>query len=60
MLFLGWLIKWLALRHGGLKLHRQVLPLFFGIILGESAVGGFWALFGIVFRNQTYNFTASW
>ncbi len=60
MFFLGWLIKWLVLRHGGLKLHRQVLPLFFGMILGEFAVGGFWALFGIVFRTQTYNFTAWW
>ena len=60
MFFLGWLIKWLVLRHGGLKLHRQVLPLFFGMILGEFAVGGFWALFGIIFRTQTYNFTAWW
>ena len=60
MFFLAWLIKWLVLRHGGLKLHRQVLPLFFGMILGEFAVGGFWALFGIVFKTQTYNFTAWW
>ncbi len=60
MFLLGWLIKWLVLRHGGLRLHRQVLPLFFGMILGEFAVGGFWALFGIVFRTETYGFTAWW
>ena len=60
MFLLGWLIKWLVLRHGGLRLHRQVLPLFFGMVLGEFAVGGFWALFGIVFRTETYGFTAWW
>ena len=60
MFLLVWLVKWLILRHGGLKVHRQVLPLFFGMILGEFAIGGFWALFGVVFRTQTYNFTAWW
>ena len=60
MFLLVWLVKWLILRHGGLKVHRQVLPLFFGMILGEFAIGGFWALIGVVFRTQTYNFTAWW
>ena len=60
MFFLAWLIKWLILKHGGLKLHRQVLPFFFGMILGEFAVGGFWALFGVVFKTETYNFTRWW
>ena len=60
MFFLAWLIKWLILKHGGLKLHRQALPFFFGMILGEFAVGGFWALFGVVFKTETYNFTRWW
>ena len=60
MFLLAWLIKWLVLKQGGLKLHRQVLPLFFGMILGEFAIGGLWALFGIIFKTQTYNFTAWW
>ena len=57
---LVWLIKWLILKIGGLKLHQRLLPIFYGLIIGEFAVGGFWALFGIVFRKQTFNFTAWW
>lgn len=60
MFLLVWLVKWLILRHGGLKVHRQAMPLFFGMILGEFAIGGFWALVGVVFKTQTYNFTAWW
>ncbi|MBI1928553.1 hypothetical protein HYR99_30460 [Candidatus Poribacteria bacterium] len=60
MFLLVWLVKGLILRHGGLKVHRQAMPLFLGMILGEFAIGGFWALFGVVFKTQTYNFTAWW
>ena len=56
--FLVWLVKWLILKFGGLKLHRQARPLFFGLILGDFAVGGFWALFAVVFKIRTYNFAA--
>jgi hypothetical protein len=37
---LAWLIKLLIIRYGGLKLYRQALPLFFGLILGDYVVGG--------------------
>ena len=57
---LVWLIKWLILKIGGLKLYQRLLPIFYGLIIGEFAVGGFRALFGIVFRKQTFNFTAWW
>jgi hypothetical protein len=60
LFILVWLIKWLILKLGGLKAHQRVLPIFYGMIVGEFAVGGFWALFGIVFRTQTFNFTAWW
>jgi len=55
-----WLIKWLILKIGGIKTHQRLLPIFYGLIIGEFSVGGFWAVFGIVFRTQTFNFTAWW
>ena len=58
--FFVWLIKWLILKLGGLKVHQQVRPIFFGMVLGEVTIGGFWALFGVVFKTQTFNFTAWW
>jgi hypothetical protein len=60
MFLLVWLIKRLLLKYGGLKLHRQVMPLFFGMILGEFAVGGFWAILGIILKTPMFNFTAWW
>jgi hypothetical protein len=60
MFLLVWLIKRILLKYGGLKLHRQATPIFFGMILGEFAVGGFWALLGIILKTPMYNFTAWW
>ena len=60
MFFVAWLVKWMILKHGGLKAHRRALPLFFGLILGEYAIGGFWALFGVIFKTPTYNFLKWW
>ena len=40
-IFLAWLIKMVILRYGGVKLYRQVLPFFIGLILGTCVgVGG--------------------
>lgn len=52
----AWIIKLLVLRYGGLKLYRQVLPFFLGIILGECVVGSLWTIIGIVFRVPSYAF----
>ena len=57
---LVWLVKRILLKYGGLKLHRKAMPLFFGMILGEFAVGGFWALIGVIIKTRTYGFTAWW
>ena len=60
MFLFVWLIKRILLKYGGLKLHRQAIPLFLGMILGEFAVGGFWAILGIIIKTPMYNFTAWW
>ena len=53
-LFVGWLVKWLILRYGGLRLYRQALPFFIGLILGDYVAGALWALVGCLTGVQTY------
>jgi len=44
--FLAWLIKTLVLRYGGIRLYRQSLPFFYGVILGDFLAGGLTTLIG--------------
>lgn len=44
--FLAWLIKTLILRYGGMKLYRQSLPFFYGMIIGDFLAGGLTTLAG--------------
>jgi hypothetical protein len=55
-MLIAWLIKSLVLRYGGLRLYRQAVPLFFGLILGESIVGCAWPLIGLIWKLPSYNF----
>ncbi len=55
-LFLGWLVKWLILKMGGLKAHRQAMPFFLGLILGEFVMGSVWMIVGLVGNLRTYAF----
>lgn len=50
----GWGIKGLVLRYGGMGLYRRALPLFLGLILGDYVSGALWALLGIVLGQPTY------
>ena len=43
-IFVGWLLKWLVLKYGGIRLHRKAVPFFLGIVLGEFVIGSFWSL----------------
>jgi hypothetical protein len=50
--FFGWLAKIIALKFGGIKLYRSLVPFFLGLIMGETVGNGFWAtvlgkIFGI-------------
>lgn len=58
--FVAWLVKWVILKYGGLKTHGKAIPFFLGLILGEFVLGSFWAIIGIAFNIQTYNFTQWW
>lgn len=60
MFLLTWIIKRLILKFGGLRMHRKVMPLFFGLILGEFAIGSFWSILGVIIKRTTFNFTQWW
>ncbi|MBW3624545.1 MAG: hypothetical protein KY468_14155 [Armatimonadetes bacterium] len=55
-LFIAWAVKLLLLRYGGLKLYRDSLPFFLGLILGEFVVGSLWTIIGIVMGIPSYGF----
>lgn len=52
--FVGWLIKWLIIRYGGMRLHNTAVPFFLGLILGDFFVGSLWAILGPMLGMQTY------
>jgi hypothetical protein len=55
-MLIAWGAKLTILRYGGLRLYRRALPLFFGLILGETVVGCGWSLVGIAWHIPTYSF----
>jgi hypothetical protein len=55
-MLIAWVAKSLVLRYGGLRLYRQALPLFYGLILGESVIGCGWTFIGLLFGVPTYSF----
>jgi len=46
-MLVGWLCKTLALRHGGVRTYKKMLPFFLGLILGDFFMGGFWGVIGL-------------
>ncbi len=55
-MLIAWLAKLTITRYGGLRLYRQALPFFYGLILGESLIGCLWVLAGVVFKLPSYSF----
>ena len=53
-IFISWAIKLAILKIGGLKLHRESIPFFLGLILGEFVVGSIWSIRGVVFNVPSY------
>jgi hypothetical protein len=43
-IFLGWLIKLITLRWGGIRAYRNLRPLFLGFVLGTIACAGMWLI----------------
>ncbi len=53
---IAWLVKLLILRYRGLSGFRTVLPLFYGLIIGEMTGGMFWPLYGMLTGTPSYSF----
>ena len=53
-IFLSWLAKAVVLKIGGVKLYRQAVPFFLGLILGDYTLGCVWSLIGLVLQMPTY------
>jgi hypothetical protein len=48
--FVGWLLKTLAVRYGGLQLYRRTVPLAIGFIVGDFVDQGLWVVVSLVTR----------
>jgi len=46
-IFIGWLLKYIILKFGGIKQYRILRPLFMGLILGEYCIIGLWMILGM-------------
>jgi hypothetical protein len=50
----GWLIKMLILRYGGIRAFRNGIPFFIGLILGDYVISCLWTLLGLYLQIPTY------
>jgi hypothetical protein len=48
--------KWIILKMSGIKGHRQAIPFFLGLILGEFIIGGVWSIIGVSMHKPMYRF----
>ncbi len=53
-LFIGWCLKLLVVRYGGVRLYRQAGPFFLGLILGDYVIAALWSLIGWILGVSTY------
>ena len=53
---IAWLVKWISLRHGGIKTYRRLIPFFLGLVLGEFICGSGWGIVGLITGERTYTF----
>ncbi len=54
-MFIAGVVKLLVFRYGGLRLYQRVLPLFYGLIVGESLVACTWPIVGAITGAPIYN-----
>jgi Family of unknown function (DUF6785)/Domain of unknown function (DUF6784) len=52
--FVAWLLKVAALRGGGIRLYRALLPFFLGVLLGDLLIPMGWAVIGLLTDQQMY------
>ncbi len=50
--FVGWALKSLVIRYGGLRLYRVTVPLAIGLIVGDMANVGIWTAVAVVTQGR--------
>ena len=55
-LVIAFFLKLAVLRYGGHQWNRKLLPLMYGIIIGEYCIGAFWSVTSVVLQRPTYDF----
>ena len=53
---IGWVLKALILRYGGMRLYRAWIPCFLGLLLGDIVIGVVWSLIGALLDVNVYMF----
>ena len=49
-------LKWLILRHGGIRSYRRAIPFFLGLVLGDYLTGSIWSLLNVALNTTMYQF----
>jgi len=49
-------LKWIILRHGGIRSYRRAVPFFLGLVLGDYLMGSIWSLLSVVLNTNMYQF----
>jgi hypothetical protein len=53
---IGWAVKALLLRYGGMTLFRRGIPFFMGFLLGDIVIACIWSIIGVILDMQMYMF----
>ena len=51
-LFMAWLIKTLILKYGGVKVYRNSIPFFLGLVLGQYTAAGVWVILSWILHQE--------
>ncbi|MBC8104081.1 MAG: hypothetical protein H7Z41_16025, partial [Cytophagales bacterium] len=51
---IAWAAKLLITRYGGMNAHKQAIPFFLGLILGDYTIGALWSLVGLIIGTPAY------
>ncbi len=43
-IMIGWMLKAVILKYGGVTLYKRLRPFFLGLILGQISCSGFWTV----------------
>ena len=53
-ILVGFILKWLLIKYGGIKKYQRARPFFLGLILGEYVIGSIWTIIGNIIHQQIF------